>query len=760
MLKETLDLNCDTATDKLQSEIYHMSSGKINTEWLLYIWKYIIENNIVNECIHLHLIPIDMNPNALLFSPQWHCIQLQKSGVNISIVKAMESLGITVFSQSSVTSLIDSSGFIDFKITTPGDVVEILHSIAQDSHSIDKIAVHFNAECADTDKINFRHFLGSSDICDLKDSHFILEKLELFLECSSVNTEFKGDLVPVTKNNKIINFKSFPVELPDKFLISDGQSTCDLAKLLGCISFDVERVVHMALKCISNYDQESRCKFMDFFLSRIDDFGTNENISLASNVNFLTCEEGHLHTACELFQPQLQHLFFLTPCKVLNLKYEHSPHLPTFKKLKIKTHEHITDIDIIEVCTSLHQIIKQEYSTTRPGNQFTTSEQLLRLANSVLEHIENNFQQCSISGSVLDAIGEKQIIPHKSKPPDSFPSTLPWFGGTRGALLSRPVDVLDIQNQNVVGSVACVLNCEQFPELSKYYGWNVLVPTRSQLEDQIRIIKHNFCPNEKDKFRSILHDVYEQLFMNHKVEDSKVAFEEDELLFAGNNFVSPSKVLLPSEDKGQIIELWPYMTLLIDQDSLLQWPDKLTRLGCKTCLTTDMAETILKEIQIHHLAQQMNPHRIKRDIKIAVDILTFIADSKTDIDDIDSLGDILIPTLNKSDCISFSPIKDTTYRSDQWLNSDSEEDEIDDDDDVIFVHHDITSNLAKKLGVKYFINRFLEGNDTSELTGDIGESFGQHEPLTTRLKCILDGYQDGIAVFKVMEIYIFIHTED
>ena len=100
--------------------------------------------------------------------------------------------------------------------------------------------------------------------------------------------------------------------------------------------------------------------------------------------------------------------------------------------------------------------------------------------------------------------------------------------------------------------------------------------------------------------------------------------------------------------------------------------------------------------------------------------------------------DILVPIESQDSFPDLYHANDVSYTDNQMLL------EIADtlDDEYILIHHSIT-HLASKLGLTPL-------SDQLDITEEVFQDAGQHEPLTTRLNNILKEYKDGLTIIKEM----------
>ena len=202
----------------------------------------------------------------------------------------------------------------------------------------------------------------------------------------------------------------------------------------------------------------------------------------------------------------------------------------------------------------------------------------------------------------------------------------------------------------------------------------------------------------------------------------------------GDGFSSPDQ-MLSSKPR---IDLAPYIRPL---------PSELKRFihlfGCFG-VKSQSDSTILLQV-LHAIKKKydfglssLSDSEVHHDVQLSVGILNELAQEELPPDIQEK---IVIPIyIDDNKYVRLEPVERCMYSEESdWLMNGGD----DEDMDYFYVHPNVPHLTAQSLGVPSLTNRML---DPDELF--IGEPFGQHEKLTTRLNKLLDDYTDGFAVPK------------
>jgi sacsin len=134
--------------------------------------------------------------------------------------------------------------------------------------------------------------------------------------------------------------------------------------------------------------------------------------------------------------------------------------------------------------------------------------------------------------------------------------------------------------------------------------------------------------------------------------------------------------------------------------------------------------------------------RVKTDLKLTINILTKLTEEKETSENISQK--LLVPTKRNDKKLVLKPIENCMYFEGRIDDDTSENGRaLDDKEERVFIaHEDITSHLAKTLGLSSLKSRLVDASEFGF------EECGQHEPITQRIKNILDEYPDDSAIFR------------
>ena len=89
--------------------------------------------------------------------------------------------------------------------------------------------------------------------------------------------------------------------------------------------------------------------------------------------------------------------------------------------------------------------------------------------------------------------------------------------------------------------------------------------------------------------------------------------------------------------------------------------------------------------------------------------------------------------------LTMKSVGECVFCDQEWYRHGFDEDDL--DEGIYLIHERVPLQTAKRLGIPSVVNKTLEAED-------LGQAYGQSEPLTRRLHNILRDYSDGLAVLK------------
>ena len=386
--------------------------------------------------------------------------------------------------------------------------------------------------------------------------------------------------------------------------------------------------------------------------------------------------------------------------------------LPHLLKLGLKTRKNVTDVELVFVAKDLHQ---------RPSVE--KSEALL----------------CFIKATISDAtrfeLSRLNWLTVAWERPKIYPNSLPWAG--EQVRFSSPNKITHGANADICGSV-CIFP-KDHPNVNSIFD---ILDGRKE-PDVLRCIDHlhhiveNYNSSEKFQYIPIVIKLYEKLqrlsageylCLNAKKYMRKWVWHGDGFCEASRCFIdkvvrdmSPHAYCLPEELKN-FVEFFRSCGVRdnVDKMDLLSWVAKWYAVEDNT------------EISAEYL---------HRDTELVIKILNEVRDdiksNKLKLNEISSL--IFIPVETESQYLRLVKPANCTYYDGEWQNLQKNFVEY---KDLQIIHHDIPIATAQCLGIPSLTSKLISAEELEF------ESYGQSEPLTTRIKNLIKDYNDGLSVLK------------
>ncbi|CAG2253119.1 unnamed protein product [Mytilus edulis] len=253
-------------------------------------------------------------------------------------------------------------------------------------------------------------------------------------------------------------------------------------------------------------------------------------------------------------------------------------------------------------------------------------------------------------------------------------------------------------------------------------GWTI-EPGVTYVIDQLLIITERYEDKYKPELLPVISDIY-HFMANHYNSKDFQRLSNKKWIWTGTGFEEPEKVYL--QTKSSDLVLRPYLYPLPDEfrgSHLLQF---FRKIQCLERQNTNLLIKVEKMIQTEYYGGGKSEERAKADLQLVVNILNSIKNDK-------NVEGVLLPIKQDDETLLIlKPASECNYCKD--------DDELF-GDEQFFVHHDVSPETAEKLGVPSVTDTLLE--DAERL-----DEWGQSEPLTRRIKNLLESYKDGLSVPK------------
>ena len=505
---------------------------------------------------------------------------------------------------------------------------------------------------------------------------------------------------------------------------------------------ETEYLQKVAFQQIRNR-QFSNSNIVPFMISVLDNFYSPQYRQSANQLTFAmsslpfveVSNSSTLDTPQNLFDPEIEILLQLYNGENKFPSSSFHSYLPILRQCGLKSS--VNGNEIFQILSSLRS--RAHYSTSSNVGQVKFSRILSVLKYlSDNPHLFNNYIKGY--GSKLLAILCNQAsqycwLPVASNPPSNYPSSLIWNGSQYSTcLVSSGVSPLVVLFQDlstselplIVGSQAIFV--ENTPhQLSQNFISHPmsLVPAVISHFNQVILHKDKISG---DMLQSISFKTYTYLQQNISYCNPQLILDKWIWLESRSTFIDSSQVAVAGNPSFRS-SLEPFIFVL--PSNLQKFSSLFIRCGVPDSVTASQILSVLKSIQ-----DQSGGSQITNDN--AWSIVRAILDWIADDTDRMSEGNALIPIESDSSYPQLLPIEDVSYTDNEMLRDIANAS----DEEYNLMHPKVTY-LVPILGITPL-------SDHLDITEDVFDDAGQHEPLTTRLGNILREYKDGLTIIKEM----------
>ena len=594
----------------------------------------------------------------------------------------------------------------------PQDVLKALLA----SHTNHKISM---SSITKEGKRSLRNFLSTLSSLDT------LEK-ELLCDLPLLETLSKS-FVSMQNGFSAAPENLFPVDLQREFLDVTQANAKKWALLLEIrIPTETDFLIEELFPAIRkrSYSDEEIDKLMAFLIERYVVYARSDHRFEEAMVSlpFVPTLSGRVK-ATEVFDPrnrQLLEIFADEDVFPTGEQYTDPAALVVLEKLGLKGEDEITAEDI--------------YVSASKVTAMSVSAKAEIKSKAIMQFLNRKAQFLNKSiGPLLQNISWMSCL---KKKPQGFPRSLEFFGESDGEIqFFSPREVFCADKGNIIGAVKPIVDVDPSSKLAKCLELNKK-PKVLDVVNNLKVVTQCYNQQEKLQYIPIAKDIYS--FLNGVVTSSNVkeimqGVENLGWIWSGEQFSSPNQVL-PEKPS---IDLTPYISYIPSE--VKQFSNLFLMCGMQEECDTSLLLNILEMIrQKHDKACNLEEAEVKRDLQLSVDILNEIKPSIGERLPEELQEKVLIPVWVKGDSgVRLVPAEECMYCEHEWLETFDKEEKM----KYSYVHPNIPSSTAELLLVRSRTNCMLGADE-------IGEEFGQEEPLTRRLSRLLEDYTDGFAVAK------------
>ncbi|XP_028319754.1 sacsin isoform X2 [Gouania willdenowi] len=581
------------------------------------------------------------------------------------------------------------------------------------------------------EKIAFRNFLaGLSEISE-REKHTLLD-LPIF-ENVGICTEGNRALISLRGARALHHRAKYPpeVKLSEKLAACSDEESIRLIKMLNVEQVKTTECLKMIIRDIDRgfYTMEETTQIMLWALKHFA-FLKNENSSIVgwlSALKFIQLPSGKSVKASDLFDPELeilQHLFYLEEnSRFPTSTFTSSPDiLHSLRQLGLRNEVQITEKDVLQVAKKIHELQSGEEPNWDLIIQ--KGKKLLQILNKQTKLVKTAEAQTLL-------LNLKWVPVCKERPP-TFPKSLAWFG--ESVNISSLSEMCEMSHAVLVGSSVCIV---------EHISGGMNRALKLNMEPKVdQVLKHLKAVNDWHKsqafttedwyqFQQILFEIYG--FMQAHLEDASDALKSlsFDWVWTGKTFSSPGQtVLKPLAD----LDLQPYLYSL---PKTIRKFNKLFKFcgSLEEVLPNHVLEVIATLRQ--KCEKELTKEESKWDILLLINILRWLYNNQIPVD-----TNMYVPILCYKDPsqLSMKPIHECTYCD---IKVEDLNDLLEDSSEpIILVHDDIPMKTAEWLKVPCLSTRLLNPENLGF------EQSGQQEPLTVRIKNILEEYPSVADIFK------------
>ena len=439
-------------------------------------------------------------------------------------------------------------------------------------------------------------------------------------------------------------------------------------------------------------------------------------------LQFVVTQSNRLVAPCEVLDPKnsvLLQLFEGNSDKFPHNDFMEGDILQMLQQLGMKTFPNTQDI--LQVAQTLENEVDALAS---------------RKASALLEFLDSNSYLLKTDRTLLQGLLSKRWVRRKEDPPHTYPKAMPWFKKKRRYY--NPREVVSQSKANIVGATMPLAWKPCSTALETAFGWPKSPPVHhvlAQLRSACSLALEATPSTEKLRFEKMLRDIYQELSVNVEATTKLIT---DDLSFPawiwhGNGFTSPNKAAFSQSGS---FSLNPYRYLI--PNDFNNFRPLFTRSGVRATFDDADLLDVLELIKEKHETEGVTKDATA-DQKLAHDILHWIVRGDKPLNP-ELRQRLLVPVITRNKTLKLVLCSKCTFCDANWLKKGGHH--FPGTSQFPMIHDTISTKIATLLGVPPISTRIT----CAEALGI--EQTGPHEPVTTRLKNILNEYKEGVGVFK------------
>ncbi|XP_035477575.1 sacsin isoform X1 [Scophthalmus maximus] len=609
--------------------------------------------------------------------------------------------------------------------SSPGMLLQIMNRLATQ-----RLSSHVSSFSV-KEKIALRNFLaGLSDIT-AKEKHTLLE-LSIFEKVGTCS-EGASTFTSLRGARALHHRAKYPpdVKLSVNLVSCSDEESIRLIKMLNVEQVKTTECLKFIIQDIERgfYTADEITQIMLWALKNLA-FLKNENsfvIGWLSAVKFIQLPGGNSVRASDVFDPELeilQNLFYMEE----KIRFPTSAFtssadiLHSLRQLGLRNEVQLSEKDILHVAKKIEEL----QSSDEPEWDL-----IIKKAKTLLQ-ILNRQTKLVKSADAQTSLLKLKWVPVCKERPLTYPKSLAWVGDTLN--ICSLSEMCDISHAVLVGSSVALV--EHTSAGMKKALKLTVEPQVDQVLQHLKAVNdwhksQAFTTEDWYQFQQILFEIY--AFMQAHLGDAREAMKSlaFDWVWTGKTFSSPGHtVLKPLPD----LDLQPYLYSL--PKTIRKFHKLFKFCGSVEEVVPSHVFEVISTIR-QRCEGEITKEESKRDILLLINILRWLYNNQITVD-----ADMHVPILCYKDPskLAMKPIQECTYCD---IKVDDLNDLLEDaSEPIILVHDDIPMKTAEWLKVPCLSTRLINPENLGF------EQSGQREPLTVRIKNILEEYPSVADIFK------------
>ena len=728
-------------TVKVAKLLSHCNTSLWPQQQMAHFWQWLQEQDLSHFC-NKKIVPVKQP------SGDTNIVQLGKQAgvVYVSQYSTVQSYELTKGLQKCGIDFADSCAF---KYLVHSHISQYLHQFVPDQVLDAMQSLSFNnLKFVHVEAVAVQHYFSNCSFSNDRLSTFCQLPLFKVLQYSGLNRYsihsirgFDGRAIAM---NGRYNFNTSLIQ--EKPLIIDTTSASHNNQHLldtlchvnvGIIHFmsEMEYLQKVAFEQIRSqqFERKSIFPFMESVFENCSNLlNIHQFTSAIRDLPFIEVSNLTFQAPCNLFDPEIT---MLRELFVGELKFpgkEFTPYLSILRKCGLKSL--VSAREILEVFTAFRHLSDRMFVVANKA-QCSRAAAVMKYLSLYPDLLNETVSPLgTLSVQLINQSRQYCWLPVASEPPDNYPSCIGWKGSQFQSCLASanasPLVIIsgDLASSNlplIVGSQAFfVPNSPSIFTQQLGSPPEILIPAIvSHFEKVIK--NEDSIPN--DKLRKISITTYNFLqdyegYCNHDTFKNIHSW-----VWIKKKFINPQEVAVEPNPSIEL-KLEPFVYVL--PRNLLPFKNLFIKCGINSQITSCQILDVLQSLQ-------NTPHSeitAKKAWSFVTAIIEWLAEDTDRLNE----GNVLLPVECDSTYPQLLPIEKVSYTDEEWLRNIARA--LDEDCNLL---HPRVSHLSAGFSLTPLSQKL-------NITEDIFDDAGQHEPLTTRLSNILREYKDGLTIIKEM----------